>query len=48
MKLAICPGRFDLPTNGHLNIIERGLQIFDRIIVAVAVNTSKSPIFSSD
>ena len=46
MKIAICPGSFDPPTNGHLNIIERGLNIFDRLIVAVAVNAAKQPIFS--
>lgn len=46
MRIAICPGSFDPPTNGHLNIIERGLKIFDRLIVAVAVNTSKHPLFT--
>lgn len=48
MTVAICPGSFDPPTNGHLNIIERGTQIFDRLIVAVAVNASKAPVFSAD
>jgi pantetheine-phosphate adenylyltransferase len=43
---AICAGSFDPPTNGHINIVERGLAIFDGIIIAVAVNTSKSPIFA--
>ena len=38
---AVCPGSFDPPTEGHLNIIERGLKMFDKIIVAVAVNSSK-------
>lgn len=46
MKTAICPGSFDPPTNGHLNIVERGLKIFDRLIVAVAVNSGKRPIFT--
>lgn len=45
-KQAICAGSFDPPTDGHINIIERGLKIFDRLIVAVAVNTSKQPIFT--
>ncbi len=45
---AICAGSFDPPTNGHINIIERGLKIFDRIVIAVAVNTRKQPIFNVD
>jgi len=45
---AIAAGSFDPPTDGHLNIIDRGLKIFDKIIVAVAVNTSKQPIFEPD
>lgn len=45
-KVAICPGSFDPITNGHLNIIERGLKIFDKLIVAVAINTTKKPIFT--
>ena len=44
-RIAICAGSFDPPTNGHLNIVERGLKIFDRLVVAVAVNTGKTPIF---
>lgn len=44
---AICAGSFDPPTDGHINIIERGLKIFDRLVVAVAVNTSKDPIFTA-
>lgn len=45
-KQAICAGSFDPPTDGHINIIERGLKVFDRLIVAVAVNTSKQTIFT--
>lgn len=45
---AICAGSFDPPTDGHINIIKRGLKIFDRIIVAVATNTSKQSIFTPD
>lgn len=45
-RIAIYPGSFDPVTNGHVNIIERGLQLFDKIIVAVAVNSSKSTIFT--
>lgn len=42
-RVALCAGSFDPPTNGHINIIERGLRLFERIIVAVAVNTTKAP-----
>lgn len=45
-KVVIYPGSFDPITNGHLNIIERSLGIFDRLIVTVAINASKSPLFS--
>ncbi len=43
---AIVPGTFDPITNGHLDIIKRANTIFDKIIVAVAVNTSKTPLFT--
>lgn len=48
MKKAICAGSFDPPTLGHLNIIERALKIFDELIVAVAINTTKKPILSAE
>lgn len=44
--LAIYPGTFDPITNGHLDLIQRGLRIFDRIIVAVADNPGKRPLFT--
>lgn len=47
-KQAICAGSFDPPTNGHINIIERGLKVFDRIVVAVAINTAKQSIFTPE
>ena len=47
-KIAICAGSFDPPTNGHLNIISRGLNIFDKLIIAVAINMGKAPIFSAE
>lgn len=46
--IAICAGSFDPPTEGHLNIIERALKIFDRLIVAVAVNTTKATTFTHE
>lgn len=45
MRIAVYPGSFDPVTNGHIDIIERGLSIFDRIIVAVIKNPSKTPLF---
>ena len=44
--IAIYPGSFDPVTLGHLDIIERGARLFDRVIVAVARNPSKSPLFT--
>jgi pantetheine-phosphate adenylyltransferase len=44
--LAVYPGSFDPPTNGHVDIISRGARLFDRIIVAILVNAEKSPLFS--
>ncbi len=43
---AIYPGSFDPPTNGHLDLIERGSQIFDELVVAVLRNPEKDPLFS--
>lgn len=43
---AIYPGSFDPVTNGHLDIIQRGRSIFDRVIVAVLLNVGKQPLFS--
>ncbi|WP_368654714.1 pantetheine-phosphate adenylyltransferase [Ornithinibacillus sp. 4-3] len=45
-KIAICPGSFDPLTNGHMDIIQRGSKIFDEIIVAVFINSSKKTLFS--
>lgn len=47
-KTVICPGSFDPVTLGHLDIIKRASNMFDRVIVAVLVNSSKSPCFSID
>ena len=48
MKVAIYPGSFDPVTSGHLNIIRRAANIFDRLIVCVMVNAGKNPMFSQE
>jgi pantetheine-phosphate adenylyltransferase len=48
MRTAIYPGSFDPLTNGHLDVLERASKLFDRVIVAIARNESKSPLFSLD
>ena len=45
MRIAIYPGTFDPITNGHIDIIKRTVQLFDRVIVAVTTNPAKSPLF---
>jgi len=45
-KAAICAGTFDPITMGHLDVIERALRIFPRVVVAVAMNSGKTPLFS--
>ncbi len=47
-KIAIYPGTFDPITNGHLDIIERATQLFDKVIVTVAVNSLKTPMFTGE
>lgn len=46
MKTALFPGSFDPVTNGHLDVIKRALLLFDKLIVAVSVNNTKSGLFS--
>ena len=48
MKIAVYPGSFDPITNGHLEILKRALNIFDRVIVLVSVNPNKESRFSSE
>src|SRR5437763_1828661 len=43
---AIYPGSFDPPTNGHLDLIDRGSKIFDELVVAILRNAEKTPLFS--
>ncbi len=46
MSLAVYPGTFDPITNGHVDILRRSLKIFDRVVVALADNVRKTPLFS--
>ena len=46
MRTVVYPGSFDQLTNGHLDVIERASKLFDRVIVAVAQNADKSPMFT--
>lgn len=48
MRRAIYPGSFDPVTNGHLDVIERACTLFDEVIVAVAINDQKQPLFAPD
>ncbi|UCH33359.1 MAG: pantetheine-phosphate adenylyltransferase [Armatimonadota bacterium] len=48
MAKAVYPGSFDPVTNGHLDVIERAAELFDEVVVAVAVNSSKAPLFTSE
>jgi len=48
MKIAVYPGSFDPITNGHLDIINRGAKVFDKVIVAVLVNVDKNYLFETD
>jgi pantetheine-phosphate adenylyltransferase len=46
MRTAIYPGSFDPLTNGHLDVVQRAAKLFDRVIVAVAKNEGKNPLFT--
>ena len=47
-KIAVYPGSFDPPTNGHLDVIQRAGKLAGTLYVAVATNTSKEPLFTAD
>ena len=47
-KVAVYPGTFDPITNGHIDIMVRSLDLFDHVIVAIATNPRKAPLFSAD
>jgi pantetheine-phosphate adenylyltransferase len=47
MKKVIYPGTFDPVTNGHLDIIRRAVDLFDEVVVTVAINPSKKPLFTT-
>jgi pantetheine-phosphate adenylyltransferase len=48
MSVAVYPGSFDPITNGHLDIVERSANVFDRVIIAVLANPRKTPLLSAD
>ena len=48
MSVAVYPGSFDPITNGHLDIVERSANVFDRVIIAVLANPRKTPFLSAD
>ncbi|NVL91004.1 MAG: pantetheine-phosphate adenylyltransferase [Desulfobacterales bacterium] len=45
-KIAVYPGSFDPVTNGHCDLVQRGLRLFDKVIVAIASNGTKNPLFT--
>ena len=47
MAVAICPGSFDPPTNGHIDVLERASKHFERVIVSVVANPDKNPMFDA-
>ncbi len=47
-RVAIYPGSFDPPTNGHLDIVERSSRLFDRVVVAIGRNLAKKTVFDAD
>jgi pantetheine-phosphate adenylyltransferase len=48
LTIALCPGSYDPPTNGHIDVIERAAGLFESLCVAVVANPTKAPMFSLD
>jgi pantetheine-phosphate adenylyltransferase len=48
MAIAVYPGSFDPVTNGHLDVIERAAELFEQVVVAVAADSGKTPLFTTD
>jgi pantetheine-phosphate adenylyltransferase len=48
MTTALCPGSFDPPTLGHVDVVERAIKVFDRVVVSVVDNPSKESMFTTD
>ena len=48
MRIAVYPGSFDPITNGHLDIIERASRVYEKLVVGVLSNASKTPLFSAE
>ena len=47
-RIAVCPGSYDPITNGHIDVLRRALGIFHHVIVTIAPNIRKNPLFSTD
>lgn len=48
MTIAVHPGSFDPPTNGHVDLVLRGRKLFDKVVVVIGVNSRKQPMFSGE
>ena len=48
MTVAVVPGSFDPPTLGHVDVIARAVEVFDRVLIAVVTNPSKTPLFTAE
>ena len=48
MRIALFPGTFDPVTFGHIDIIERSLQLFDKLFIGIGMNSNKAPMFTAE